>query len=101
MNPPSVYELTNPSNHSTSRITNIVQSIGWFPFGSTYLSSHEPLPLRLCETEIFKVSPTSRADSSRWPRVSRGQIRNHVERPRPRFARHGRAISYSWCADRS
>jgi hypothetical protein len=30
MNPPIVYELTNPSNHSTSRITNIVQSIGWF-----------------------------------------------------------------------
>src|SRR5215216_2885549 len=30
MNPPSVYELTNPSNHSTSRITNIVQSIGLF-----------------------------------------------------------------------
>src|SRR6266480_7193179 len=30
MNPPSVYELTNPSSHSTSRITNIVQSIGLF-----------------------------------------------------------------------
>src|SRR5215475_7599903 len=30
MNPPSVYELTNPSNHSTNRITNIVQSIGLF-----------------------------------------------------------------------
>src|SRR5215469_7582507 len=27
MNPPSVYELTTPSSHSTSRITNIVQSI--------------------------------------------------------------------------
>src|SRR6266480_1508246 len=30
MNPPSVYELTSPSSHSTSRITNIVQSIGLF-----------------------------------------------------------------------
>src|SRR6266403_6117847 len=30
MNPPNVYELTNPSSHSTSRITNIVQSIGLF-----------------------------------------------------------------------
>src|SRR5215472_7463284 len=30
MNPPSVYELTNPSSHSTRRITNIVQSIGLF-----------------------------------------------------------------------
>src|SRR6478752_8453880 len=30
MNPPSVYELTNPSSHSTSRITNIVQSIDLF-----------------------------------------------------------------------
>src|SRR6476659_1025443 len=30
MNPPSVYELTNPSSHSTNRITNIVQSIGLF-----------------------------------------------------------------------
>src|SRR4026207_2369933 len=30
MNPPIVYELTNPSSHSTSRITNIVQSIGLF-----------------------------------------------------------------------
>jgi hypothetical protein len=27
MNPPSVYELTIPSNHSTNRITKIVQSI--------------------------------------------------------------------------
>src|SRR5947208_16019008 len=30
MNPPSVYELTNPSSHSTNKITNIVQSIGLF-----------------------------------------------------------------------
>src|SRR5215813_13941942 len=30
MNPPSVYELTSPSNHSTNRMTNIVQSIGLF-----------------------------------------------------------------------
>src|SRR4029453_7561917 len=30
MSPPTVYELTNPSSHSTSRITNIVQSIGLF-----------------------------------------------------------------------
>jgi len=27
MYPPSVYELTNPSNHRTNRITKIVQSI--------------------------------------------------------------------------
>jgi len=27
MNPPNVYELTSPSNHRTSRITKIVQSI--------------------------------------------------------------------------
>src|SRR5581483_9769034 len=31
MNPPSVYEVTNPNSHSTSRITKIVQSIR-FPF---------------------------------------------------------------------
>src|SRR6266487_946260 len=30
MNPPIVYELTNPSSQSTSSITNIVQSIGLF-----------------------------------------------------------------------
>src|SRR6476660_7667952 len=30
MNPPSVYELTNPSSHSTSRTTIIVQSIDLF-----------------------------------------------------------------------
>src|SRR5262245_50374996 len=30
MNPPIVYELTNPSSHSTRRITNTVQSIGLF-----------------------------------------------------------------------
>ena len=27
MNPPSVYEVTSPTAHSTSRITKIVQSI--------------------------------------------------------------------------
>src|SRR4029077_5005047 len=41
MNPPSVYELTNPSSHSTSRITNIVQSIGLFlSVKHTYRTSH-------------------------------------------------------------
>src|SRR5690348_13678692 len=47
MNPPSVYELTKPRSHSTSRITNIVQSIGLFLSVRSYVSSHEPLPLRL------------------------------------------------------
>src|SRR5205814_421093 len=42
MNPPSVYELTKPRSHSTSRITNIVQSIRLFlSLGRTYLrTSH-------------------------------------------------------------
>src|SRR5439155_617512 len=42
MNPPSVYELTKPRSHSTSRITNMVQSIRLFlSLGRTYLrTSH-------------------------------------------------------------
>src|SRR5215471_16829115 len=38
MNPPSVYELTKPRSHNTSRMTNIVQSIGLsFRLSCTYL----------------------------------------------------------------
>jgi hypothetical protein len=40
MNPPRVYDETTPSNHSTRRITKIVQSIAHLPM-------IRPQPLRL------------------------------------------------------
>jgi len=46
MNPPKVYELTRPSSQSTSKITNIVQSMGFLSVES-YLASREGLGLRL------------------------------------------------------
>ena len=53
MNPPNVYELTNPSSQSTSKITNIVQSIRFLSVKS-YLASHEVVALRLSKLKILQ-----------------------------------------------
>src|SRR6266481_6402171 len=101
MNPPSVYELTNPSSHSTSRITNIVQSIRLFLSVKLYVSSNELLPLRLCGTEISAISPTPCASSIRSLPADRGRIHNRVGSTRPQPAQRDLVILCSWYADRS
>src|SRR5437773_10507876 len=101
MNPPSVYELTNPSSQSTSRITNIVKSMELFLSVKLYVSSNELPALRLRGTEIFRVSPAPCARSIRSLPANRLRMHNHVVATRPKSAQHARAISDGWCAGQS
>src|SRR5215467_8246340 len=101
MNPPKVYELTSPRSQSTSKITNIVQSIGLFLSVKAYLASHEPLPLRLWEREIPTVSPSPRANSSCSLPANCGLTRNHIGPVRRELAPRDHAILCWKHADRS
>ena len=101
MNPPSVYELTSPSSHSTSRITNIVQSIGLFlSVKHTYLRTNH-FRCAYAESKFLKFLQRS----AQIPIVRFEQIAGRFVTTLRYLGNdsHGTVAQFRarWCADRS
>jgi len=59
MYPPKVYELTNPSNHKTSRITKIVQSMSSHLKSGVRQTGHATL-IQIMVEELFTANAGTR-----------------------------------------
>jgi hypothetical protein len=76
MNPPNAWNPIHPSSQSTSKITNIVQSIRILSVGS-HVPSWDGVPVRLSKAKFLHGSPVCSVSGER-PRLEFFHYRTQV-----------------------